>query len=75
VRKPDVVLVGIEAAALPFLGGVVAGAAALAANAVAIATARWYFHRRAGGVTGDCLGAMCQISEIVTMLAFLCRFS
>ena len=75
LRKPDVVLAAIESAAVPFLGGPVIGAAALASNAVVIAAARAWFHRRAGGINGDCLGAMCQVSEIVTMLSFLCRFS
>jgi adenosylcobinamide-GDP ribazoletransferase len=75
LRRPNVVLVGMEAAALPFLGGPVAGAIALGLNGLAITAARFYFHRRAGGVTGDCLGAICQICEILTMLAFLCRFS
>ena len=75
LRKPDVVIVAIETAALPFIGGPVFGAVALAANALAIVAARAYFHRRAGGITGDCLGAMCQVSEILTLLTFLCRFS
>jgi adenosylcobinamide-GDP ribazoletransferase len=73
LRKPDVVIVGIEAAALPFIGGPLFGGIALGANALAIVAARAYFHRRAGGITGDCIGAMCQISEILTMLTFLCR--
>lgn len=75
LRTPDVVLVAIEAAALPFLGGPLVGLTALAGNALAVTAARAYFHRRAGGVTGDCLGCMSQISEILTLLAFLCRFS
>jgi adenosylcobinamide-GDP ribazoletransferase len=75
LRTPDVVIVAIEATALPFLGGPLVGATALAANALAVVLARAYFHRRAGGVTGDCLGAMCQVCEILTLLAFLCRFS
>jgi adenosylcobinamide-GDP ribazoletransferase len=75
LRTPDVVLAGIEAAGVPFVGGVWIGVAALAANALAIVAARGWFHRRAGGINGDCLGAMCQISEMVTMVSFLWRFS
>jgi adenosylcobinamide-GDP ribazoletransferase len=71
----SVILAGLQSAAVPFAGGLVIGAAALAANVLAIGAARAYFHRRAGGVTGDCLGAMCQISETLTLLIFLCRFS
>jgi adenosylcobinamide-GDP ribazoletransferase len=75
LRTPDVVIAGLEAAALPFLGGYVVGMTALAVNALAIVLARGYFHKRAGGITGDCLGAICQITEITTLLSFLCRFS
>jgi adenosylcobinamide-GDP ribazoletransferase len=75
LRKPDVVLAAIESAGVPFLGGPLIGGIALASNAAAIAGASAWFHRRAGGVNGDCLGAMCQVSEIVTMLSFLCRYS
>ena len=75
LRTPDVVLAAVESAAVPFLGGPIVGSAALAANAIAIAAARWWFHRRAGGINGDCLGAMCQVSEVLTMVSFLWRFS
>jgi adenosylcobinamide-GDP ribazoletransferase len=75
LRTPDVVLAAIEAAAVPFVGGWWIGGAALASNALAIAAARAWFHRRAGGINGDCLGAVCQISEIATMASFLWRFS
>jgi len=72
LRRPDVVVAGILSAALLFLTGPGAGAAALCGNALAIWLARSYFHRRAGGVTGDCMGAVCQISEVVTLLANVC---
>lgn len=32
--------------------------------------AAWYFRRRLGGVTGDCLGAAEQVQEIAVLLAF-----
>jgi adenosylcobinamide-GDP ribazoletransferase len=75
LRTTDVIIVGIEAATLPFLGGPWIGATALGMNGIAIVAARAYFHRRAGGITGDCLGCICQITEVLTLLAFLCRFS
>ncbi len=62
----------LQGAALPFLCGVKAGSAALVANAIAVLAARAYFHRRIGGVTGDCLGALCQISETLLLLIFIC---
>jgi len=62
----------LQAAALPFLRGPEAGSAALIGNALAILAARAYFHRRIGGITGDCLGALCQLSETLLLLIFIC---
>jgi adenosylcobinamide-GDP ribazoletransferase len=72
LRRPAAALAALQSAALPFLMGPYAGAAALCANALTVAAARAYFHRRAGGITGDCLGAICQISEITMLLIFVC---
>ncbi len=49
----------------PFLGGG-------QVHVLTVAAARVYFHARLGGVTGDCLGAACQISETVMLLIFVC---
>jgi cobalamin synthase len=65
----------VQAAALGFLVDPISGAAALAANALAILLARSYFHRRLGGVNGDCLGATCQILEVLMLVIFVCRLS
>jgi adenosylcobinamide-GDP ribazoletransferase len=73
LHAPAVLLTALESAALLFLCGPAAGAAALAVNALAVTVARAYFLRRAGGVTGDCLGAVCQISEVSSLLVFLCQ--
>jgi cobalamin synthase len=62
----------LQAAALPFLRGPKAGVAALIGNTIAILAARAYFRRRIGGVTGDCLGALCQVSEVLLLLIFIC---
>ncbi len=48
------------------------GAAVLAANAVALILLRWWFRVRLGGVTGDCLGCMCQVSEAVSLAVLAC---
>ena len=45
----------------------------LCANAVALAVLRHWFITRLGGVTGDCLGAMCQVSEAVSLAVLACR--
>ncbi len=71
--RPAAIAAAAQAAALPFLLGPGAGIAALGVNVVAILAGRAYFHRRIGGVTGDCLGALCQISETLLLLTFACR--
>lgn len=50
-----------------------AGVLILAATAVIVILARGYFHRRIGGVTGDCLGATAQVTECATLLVLACR--
>jgi adenosylcobinamide-GDP ribazoletransferase len=46
-------------------------AAAVAASAIMAASAALYFRRRIGGYTGDCLGAVQQLTELVFLLAAL----
>jgi len=46
-------------------------AAAVAASAVVTVTAARYFQRRIGGYTGDCLGAVQQLTELAFLLAAL----
>jgi adenosylcobinamide-GDP ribazoletransferase len=46
--------------------------ALLAGTAAIIWMARSYFHRRIGGVTGDCLGATGQLVECFCLLTFVC---
>ena len=72
LRAPVVVAAILQGAALPFLYSPEAGAVAWAVNVVAVLAARAYFQRRIGGVTGDCLGAICQISEVLLLLIFIC---
>ncbi|MEM7415748.1 MAG: adenosylcobinamide-GDP ribazoletransferase [Gemmatimonadota bacterium] len=55
-------------------GGVGSGPAlvgALVAMVIATALCGWRFHARAGGVTGDFLGASEQVNEIVVLAALL----
>jgi len=63
----------VQAAALVFLCGPINGAVALAASALTLLLARAYFQRRIGGVNGDCLGATCQILEVLLLLIYLWR--
>lgn len=50
---------------------VIAFAAAAAAAAITALVAARYFQRRIGGYTGDCLGAVQQLTELVFLLAAL----
>ena len=72
---PDAISSRVQGAALPFLWGLKAGCAALAVNVIVVFAARAYFHGHIGGVTGDCLGALCQISETLLLLIFICPVS
>jgi len=45
--------------------------AVMAVCLVIVIAARRYFHRRLGGLTGDCLGAANQIQEIAVLLVIL----
>jgi adenosylcobinamide-GDP ribazoletransferase len=47
----------------------------LAGSAAIVWVARSYFHRRIGGVTGDCLGATGQLVECLCLLTFVCARS
>jgi adenosylcobinamide-GDP ribazoletransferase len=46
-------------------------AAAVGASALTAVAAALYFRRRIGGYTGDCLGAVQQVTELVFLLAAL----
>jgi adenosylcobinamide-GDP ribazoletransferase len=60
-------------APLAWLGA--AGAAGAAAALLLRIAASQYFHRRIGGYTGDCLGAVQQIAEVGFYLAFIAWIS
>lgn len=57
----------LQAIGLAALCGWPAGAVVIAANLLVLAVMRGWFLARLGGVTGDCLGAICQVSEAVTL--------
>jgi adenosylcobinamide-GDP ribazoletransferase len=61
---------GVAVMQVLLLGGLVgwpAGAWLVSANFVVLLLLRRWFMVRLGGVTGDCLGAACQISEAVSL--------
>lgn len=57
---------------LAALSGWVAGPVLVGANGMSLLLLRWWFRRRLGGVTGDCLGCMCQVSEAVSLGVLAC---
>ncbi len=63
---------GVQAILLAGIAGWPSAAFLVAANAAAIALARAWFHRRLGGVTGDCLGFQCQLSEALSLVVLAC---
>jgi len=59
--------VAIESVALAALAGWPIGLALLAANTALLLLVRWWFSLRLGGVTGDCLGFLCVVSEALSL--------
>jgi adenosylcobinamide-GDP ribazoletransferase len=59
--------------AMTFFTGWRAAAAMVVSSAVIVLLARLWFVRRLGGVNGDCLGATCQVVEIVNLLILACQ--
>jgi adenosylcobinamide-GDP ribazoletransferase len=54
--------------AMAFFTGWRTGAAMVVSSATIVLLARLWFVRRLGGVNGDCLGATCQVVEMVNLL-------
>jgi adenosylcobinamide-GDP ribazoletransferase len=48
-----------------------AGIPVISANVLLIFLSAQFFQRRIGGITGDCLGATVQLSELITLLTLL----
>ena len=68
-------LAGVQGAAIAFLDGPWIALPLLVGTTAIVWIARSYFHRRIGGVTGDCLGATGQIVECYCLLTFVCAHS
>ncbi len=65
--KHAAVWASLQAIALSAVLGWPAAVAVLGGNAVLLIVLRRWFLARLGGVTGDCLGAACQLSECVSL--------
>ena len=67
---PVIFALGIAVALVGATAGGIACAASLACPVV-VALMSEYFRRRIGGVTGDCLGAVEQIQQVVVLFCFI----
>jgi adenosylcobinamide-GDP ribazoletransferase len=67
IPRAHVWLAGAQLLLLAALAGWPAAALLTAANLAAIAAERAWFRARLGGVTGDCLGFGCQLSEALSL--------
>ncbi|MFN0102914.1 MAG: adenosylcobinamide-GDP ribazoletransferase [Bryobacteraceae bacterium] len=66
------IVAAVQVLALAALAGWPAGVWLVGLNALALALLRRWFVARLGGVTGDCLGAACQVSEAVSLGVLAC---
>jgi adenosylcobinamide-GDP ribazoletransferase len=72
ISRPVALLAAAQGIAISFLTGPVAALALVAGTGLIVFVARMYFHKRIGGVTGDCLGSTGQIVECFCLLTFVC---
>lgn len=63
----------VPPALLAILGFNTVGVPLLAANALLIFLASTFFEKRLGGITGDCLGATVQLSEIISLMVLITK--
>jgi adenosylcobinamide-GDP ribazoletransferase len=61
-----------QTTALALLAGVIPALWLILLQTLLLAASRAWFIARLGGVTGDCLGFHCQLSEAVTLVLFTC---
>ena len=73
VSTPAALAAAAQGVAAALWCGPKPAAAILAGSAVIVVLARWYFHRRIGGVTGDCLGATSQAVETFVLVLLACQ--
>ena len=62
-----------QAVALAFLAGWRNGVIMIVASTLVVAAAHAWFLARLGGVNGDCLGATCQVVEMINLLILAWR--
>lgn len=75
LTPPVVALVGLQAALALVAAGAGSAGRLLIGLALAGGFAAWWFWRRLGGVTGDCLGAAGQMVEVACLTTLAARAS
>jgi adenosylcobinamide-GDP ribazoletransferase len=73
MSTPVTLVAAAQGIAAALLCGPKAAASIVAGSAAIVLIARWYFHRRVGGVTGDCLGATSQTVETFVLVLLACQ--
>ena len=73
LSTPVAIVAALQGVAAAIWCGPRAAVAMLAGCAVIVILARLYFHRRIGGVTGDCLGATSQVVEMFVLVLLACQ--
>lgn len=72
LTTPAALFAIVQGVAVSLLCGPRMASVLVASNILLLLAARAYFHRRIGGITGDCLGAVCQLSEICSLCWMTC---
>jgi cobalamin synthase len=75
MTTPVAIAAMLEAIVLAFLNGPIMALLLLALSAAITMLAHLYFHKRISGVTGDCLGATCLLTETALLILLSCRSS
>ena len=70
LSKRTLWITGAQIIALSFAGGWRAAAFLIPLQIAILLVSRRWFIRRLGGVTGDCLGFQCQVSEATSLVIF-----
>jgi adenosylcobinamide-GDP ribazoletransferase len=71
--RGTLIWIAVQSLALAFAVPQFLGWMALGVILMSILLTRWWFMRRLGGITGDCLGFQCQIAEAVALMVFAWR--
>jgi adenosylcobinamide-GDP ribazoletransferase len=72
ISRTAALLAAAQGIVISLLAGPLAAVAMATGTGLIILMARMYFHKRIGGVTGDCLGSTGQLVQCFCLLTFVC---